>query len=361
VMELLDRHRSLRQTLDENGRLSRDEVLRLGGELLAGLRVIHDRGLVHCDVKSGNVMLGPGAAKLIDFGIARSPQAAVEGDTSIGSLKYMSPEQLHGEALSPASDLFSVGVVLYEALTGRMPYEGRTPEDVSASHTAGVVRAPSELIDGVPGRLDDAILQALRRDPASRFHSADAMARALGAARDEAMDLHEADETRVIAVPGMSPEQGPGAGGYVPPPVSPRVPPPARAADRRPPPVSPRRTGVPPMLGTLLVLAAAGLVVVFVILPLLDLGGGGGTPQASPSATAASSAPAVTVLTPDTVGMPTAEAIDVATEAGLDWTVRCDEDPTQPEGITHQEPPADTAVAPGSRFTMYSARISDCQ
>ena len=115
------------------------------------------------------------------------------------------------------------------------------------------------------------------------------------------------------------------------------------------------------MLGTLLVLAAAGLVVVFVILPLLDLGGGGGTPQASPSATAASSAPAVTVLTPDTVGMPTAEAIDVATEAGLDWTVRCDEDPTQPEGITHQEPPADTAVAPGSRFTMYSARISDCQ
>ena len=107
--------------------MSRDEVLRLGSELLAGLRVIHDRGLVHCDVKSGNVMLGPGAAKLIDFGIARSPHAAVEGDTSIGSLKYMSPEQLHGEALSPASDLFSLGVVLYEALTGRLPVRGTHP------------------------------------------------------------------------------------------------------------------------------------------------------------------------------------------------------------------------------------------
>ncbi len=90
-----------------------------------------------------------------------------------------------------------------------MPYEGRTPEEVSAAHAAGVVRPPSELIDGVPGRLDDAILQALRRDPASRFHSADAMARALGAAGDEAMDLHEADETRVIAVPGPSPDVRP--------------------------------------------------------------------------------------------------------------------------------------------------------
>ena len=240
VMELLDRHRSLRQALDENGPMSRDEVLRLGSELLAGLRVIHDRGLVHCDVKSGNVMLGPGTAKLIDFGIARSPHAAVDGDTSIGSLKYMSPEQLHGEGLSPASDLFGLGVVLYEALTGRMPYEGGTPEEVSAAHAAGVVRPPSELADGVPGRLDDAILQALRRDPASRFHSADAMARALGAARDEAMDLHDADETRVIAVPSRPAERGPGVGGYVPPPVSPRAPPPGRAPARRAPPRSSR-------------------------------------------------------------------------------------------------------------------------
>ena len=115
------------------------------------------------------------------------------------------------------------------------------------------------------------------------------------------------------------------------------------------------------MLGTLLVLAAAGLVVVFVILPLPDFGAGGGPPQASPSVAAAPSAPAGTVLIPDTVGRPTAEAIDVASEAGLDWTVRCDEDVAQPEGIIHQEPPPDAAVAPGSRFTMYSARIADCQ
>ncbi len=179
VMELLDRHRSLRRALDEQGPLPPEEVLRLATELLAGLRVIHDRGLVHCDVKSGNVMLGPGEAKLIDFGIAREPHEAHEGDTSIGSLQFMSPEQLHGEPLSPASDLFSLGVVLYEALTGRVPYQGRTPEEVSAAHAAGVVRRPSELAGGVPGHLDGAIMQALRRDPGSRFDSAGAMARAL--------------------------------------------------------------------------------------------------------------------------------------------------------------------------------------
>ena len=137
-------------------------------------------------------------------------------------------------------------------------------------------------------RLNDAILQALRRDPASRFHSADAMARALGAAGDEAVELHDADETRVIALPSDR--------SYVPPPVTSRAASPGRAPARRPPPRSPRRSAFAPLLGTLLVLVAAGLVVVFVILPLLDLGAGGGSSGQSASATAAPSAPAGTVL-----------------------------------------------------------------
>jgi hypothetical protein len=109
------------------------------------------------------------------------------------------------------------------------------------------------------------------------------------------------------------------------------------------------------------VLAAAALVVVLVILPLLHLGDGGGATEPSPSSTAGQSAPAGSVLVPSTVGLATADAIDLASEAGLDWTVRCAEDAAKPEGIIAQEPPADTTVAPGSRFTMFSARISDCQ
>jgi len=367
VMELLDRHRSLRQVIDEHGAMQRDEVLAIGRELLAGLRLVHDRGLVHCDVKSGNVMLGPGPAKLIDFGIARVPNEPLGGDTSIGSLQFMSPEQLHGEALTPASDLFSLGIVLYEALTGRMPYEGRTPEEISAAHAAGNVRPPSALVEGVPGRLDDAMLQALRPKPGSRFHSAEAMSRALEAADAEAPRTGDRDETRIVPIPTSPLQSEREPRGYVPPAAPAPTPLPTRAPARRAP--SPRpanRSGLLRLFGTLLILAMVGLVVVLVILPLLGLGSGGGgaTPSGSVGASAsgapqASAAPG-TVAVPETVGLPTADAIALARDAGLNWRVECAEDPSQPEGIIGQEPPANTSVAPGSRFTMFSARISDC-
>jgi len=363
VMELLDRHRSLRDEIDARGPVGRDEVLSIGRQLLAGLGVVHERGLVHCDVKSGNVMLGAGVAKLIDFGIARSPDQAPEGDTSIGSLQFMSPEQLHGEVLTPASDLFSLGVVLYEALTGRLPYPGSTPEEVSAAHQAGSVRPPSTLASGVPGRLDEAILQALRRDPSARFHSAEAMARALGAADEEVARARDDDETQVVRASAPVPAAPSASAGYVPPPVPARAQ--TRAPSQRSRPVHrpARRTrGVWGVLGTLVVLGAAVLVVVLVVVPILDLGGSsGGSGGASPSATAQASVAPGTVTVPETIGLATADAIERATEANLDWTVRCNDDPSQPEGIIHQEPEAGTTVAPGSTFTMFSARISDCR
>jgi serine/threonine-protein kinase len=299
-------------------------------------------------------MLGPGPAKLIDFGIARSPRDATDGDTSIGSLQYMSPEQLHGEPLTPASDLFSLGVVLYEALTGRVPYPGSTPEEVSAAQRAGAVKPPSALGAGTGGRLDDAILQALQRDPDARFRSAEAMTQALASAADE---LGRDDDTTRVVVPAQ------GRGAYVPPPAERPMPAPAW----RGPPPSPRQAPAPPrrrsspwgLVGAILIVAAAALVVIFVVVPLLQLGGEGG--QGVPSATSAASPEPGTVLVPQTVGMPTRDAIDAANAASLDWTVRCNEDPGQPEGIIDQEPPAGTAVAPGSPFTMFSARIADCR
>lgn len=356
VMELLDRHRTLRTAIDEQGPLPPSEVVRIGRELLAGLRVVHGRALVHCDVKTSNVMLGPGPAKLIDFGIARPPDDGNDDEISLGSLHAMSPEQLRGEALTPASDLFSLGVVLYEALTGRRPFDGRTPDEIGRQQDAGSVRPPSTLVAGVPGRLDAAILQALRRDPAARFHSAEAMDRALEAAsRDRAVAPD--DETRVV----------PAQRGYVPPSV------PARAPAATPSPARPaagptrrrlsprRRTGAFRWLGTAAVLGAAALVVLLVVVPLLELGrgGGSGSPSPTPVATAP---PSVEVgVVPDTVGLPTADAIELARAAGLKWTVRCNEDQTKPAGIIDQEPPAGTPASPGSAFTMYSARISDCR
>lgn len=348
VMELLDRYRTLRSIMDERGRLPAREVVEIGREILAGLRAVHERDLVHRDVKSSNVMLAAGsAAKLIDFGIATAPHAGTEGDTSIGSLPSMSPEQLHGEALTPASDLFSLGAVLYEALTGRSPYPGSTPEEVGAAHQRGVVQPPSRFAPGVPERLDAVILQALRRDPAARFHSAGAMAVALESASDDEAHDAASDETRVVAT------------GYVPPPVA--RPPPlehrprARRVSRRP------ARAFAPAIRTVLVLVAAAAVVLFVVVPLLQLGRGA-SPQPSPSASAVvTPAPGTVVTVPSLIGMPTGDAVEAARAAGLDWTVHCDQDPDQPEGIIDQEPPAGAQVARGSPFNLYSARISDCR
>jgi hypothetical protein len=149
--------------------------------------------------------------------------------------------------------------------------------------------------------------------------------------------------------------------GYVPPPVPDRPPQPAPAARLSPSRRSPRagRSGPWGAIGTLLILGAAALVIGLVVLPLLDRGANGG---AQPSGSAGVASPTVAAgVVPETVGLPTDEAIDLATAAGLDWTVRCNEDPDQPEGVIDQEPPAGTEVAPGSQFTMFSARIEDCR
>lgn len=359
VMELLDRHRTLRDLLDSGGPLSADEVLRIGRELLAGLRVVHERGLVHCDVKPANVMLGPGPAKLIDFGIATQPHDGIDGDTSIGSLRFMSPEQLHGQALTPASDLFSLGAVLYESLTGRPPYPGETPEEVSAAHAAGRVRPPSTIVDGVPGRLDEAILQALRQDPDERFSSAEAMAASLEASAGEIAGRRDDDTTRMVRVPPPPAGANRAPTGYVPP-VAPPQPQPA-PAPRRAPPAPRRRGNAWGLIGTLLVLAAAALVVVLVVFPLLELGreggGAGGTATAQPTAEPDPD----TVVVPDLVGMATADALEAARASGLDWTLFCNEDQDRPDGIIDQEPRAGRQVAPGSTFSLYSARFADCQ
>jgi serine/threonine-protein kinase len=362
VMELLERYRSLREVLGDRGRLLPNDVASIGRELLAGLEAVHRRGLVHCDVKAGNVMLGPGPAKLIDFGIARSPGDGGGDGSSIGSLHYMSPEQLRGERLTPASDLFALGVVLYEALTGRVPYPGEGPEEVAAAHREGAVVPPAELTADVPRRLSDAVMQALRADPAHRFGSAAAMERALASVTETVGD--ETETGLEAHVPPPAPDRR----SYVPP-VAPPAPPPRREVRAAQPPP---RAGRPPRrrrsiagsLGTLLVLGAALLVIAFVVVPLLQLGlaDGGGVPEATPTpvVTTGETPPPGFVLIPDTVGLSAEEAIATASEAGLNWTLSCNHDESLEPRVYDQEPPAGTPVAPGSRFTMFYPRTDPC-
>jgi hypothetical protein len=239
---------------------------------------------------------------------------------------------------------------------------------VSAAHQRGAVLPPSAHVAGVPSQLDAVLLQALRREPERRFRTAMAMERALGVAAT-AGDAGSDDDTRVIRAPAARPARDEAPRGYVPPPLPERPapagrPPAAQSRGRRMAPPGPRRRprNLAGLIGTLAILAAAALVIVLLVVPLLQRGDGStpGAGDASPSVAASTGVPVAEGVIPAVIGLPTQEAIEIARQAGLDWTVRCAEDPSKPEGIIDQEPPAGTEVAPGSAFTMFSARFSDC-
>ena len=349
VMELLEEYRSLRERLAAAGPLAVAETLDLGSQLLDGVAAVHAAGLVHCDVKAGNVLLGPGPLKLIDLGIARMRDEGGGAGISIGSLGYMSPEQLRDQPLGPPSDLFAVGVVLYEALTGELPYRGSDPEEMAAAHRAGPPRPPSQLRPEVPARFDDAILQALQPAPERRFGTAAAMRHALQSVTppgDRSSHGRDDPGSRRGSHGGADSTFRRSASGR---PVQARAPHGRRGG---------RGLG---WVAPLVILAAAAVVALIVIVPLLQLGARNADPGRSGSPTATPLPVGNRVAVPDTVGLSKNDAISAAKKAGLDWTIRCNQDPSQPEGMIRQEPAAGTPVARGSPFTMFSARIADCR
>ena len=151
--------------------------------VLRGLAAAHRAGLVHRDVKPENVLISDGGdVKLADFGLVRAVAQAGITSTSVilGTAAYLSPEQVSTGAASPASDVYSMGVMTYELLTGATPFSGDTPLAVAYMRMDHDVAAPSTVIDGVPPQFDELVRRATARDPADRY----ADAREMGAAVD---------------------------------------------------------------------------------------------------------------------------------------------------------------------------------
>jgi serine/threonine protein kinase len=169
-------------TLLKNGPLELSESLRCTSQVLDALSYAHARGVVHRDIKPANIMLTPaGMVKLMDFGIARM-QADVpltRTGTTVGSLFYMSPEQINGGQPDLRSDLYSLGVTLYEMVTGRRPFVGDSDYSIMAAHLQQKPVAPIEIVAAVPLDLNDIILMAISKEPEQRFQSADAFHAAL--------------------------------------------------------------------------------------------------------------------------------------------------------------------------------------
>lgn len=180
VMERLP-GRTLADEIAE-GPLEPARVVAVAGEVLAALDIAHRAGIVHRDVKPGNVLLTPaGTTKVADFGIAKGAEAVDLTLTGqmLGTPAYLAPERVAGEAATPQSDLFAVAVMLYEALTGRRPFDADTPAGLLHAICQGRAAPLDELRPGLDPRLVEVIRRGMDKDPGRRFPTATAMAAAL--------------------------------------------------------------------------------------------------------------------------------------------------------------------------------------
>lgn len=168
----------LRRLIRQTGRLTVGKAEAIGREIAAGLEEAHRQGIVHRDLKPSNIIIDrDGKARIMDFGIARSlaGKRRTGAGVMIGTPEYMSPEQVEGKDVDARSDIYSLGIVLYEMLTGRVPFEGDTPFTVGVKHKSEAPQDPGLLNPDIPEDLSRMILKCLEKERSERFQSAAAI------------------------------------------------------------------------------------------------------------------------------------------------------------------------------------------
>jgi eukaryotic-like serine/threonine-protein kinase len=221
VMELVP-GRTLRERIDDQTPIDPWQAAGLAAQVAEALDAAHRAGLVHRDVKPANVLLaGDGRVKVADFGIAKAAEGAdlTQPGLMVGTAKYVAPEQVEGKAVDPRTDIYSLGVVLYEMLCGRPPYEGDSEAAVALARLQRAPLRPRQVRPSVPKPLEDVVCRAMAREPSDRYDSAaDLRAALLAAGAAPGGDL-DADltATDLTAAPTVPPPPQPGA--PVPPPA----------------------------------------------------------------------------------------------------------------------------------------------
>ncbi|HYG58007.1 MAG TPA: Stk1 family PASTA domain-containing Ser/Thr kinase [Symbiobacteriaceae bacterium] len=327
VMELVE-GQTLKGLINSQGPLPIADSVRIAGDILSALAHAHANRIVHRDIKPHNILMTrDGRAKVADFGIARATTTDTVTHTGsiMGSAHYFSPEQANGQPTGEKSDIYSVGIVLYEMVTGGVPFQGDSPITVALKHIRDRVVPPSQLNSEVPVELNEIILKALEKDPEDRYPTANTMRAAL----EEFGELHAAGETHLASgdFPTMDLRAMRGRKGR-------------RLADDEEPddedwepePKKPGRTWLWISAVALVVLALVGGGA-WMLVNLLEV------PE---------------VKVPDVVGMPLQQAAAELKKAQLTWEPGGSQYSTEvpAEGVLKTEPKADTPVKVGRAIVL---------
>jgi beta-lactam-binding protein with PASTA domain len=332
AMEYLD-GRSLKELVVARGPLPISDTIAATRQVLGALRFAHRKGVVHRDIKPHNVMAdADGRLKVTDFGIARAGVSQMtEAGSIIGTAQYLSPEQARGSAVDQRSDLYSIGIVLYEMLTGQVPFTGDSPVEIAMKHLSDTPRPPSVLRPEIPPDLDMVVLRALAKNPEDRFQTAEEMDEELQRVAAGAGVTAETADAATAVLSGTALSSAPTA-------IVPPRRPPARArtsyqyAD--PPPR--RRPFWPWLLAILLIVLAlvAGFYAFGKIQDSLDSSSG--------------------VAVPYVVGIREANAVNQLNEKGLDAAVHRKPNDTVKEGdVYDQRPEAGVRLDKSSAVDIY--------
>ena len=323
VMEYVE-GRTLAEFLAGGGRILPDRAIDIAMDVCQALEAAHARGVIHRDIQPGNIMLNPrGEVKVTDFGIARVTTTAdtvAQTAAILGTASYLSPEQAQGQPVDARSDLYSLGCVVYEMVTGRPPFLGDSPVAVASKQVLEQPVPPSKLNSDVTPDLDAVILRALAKNPANRYQSAEEMRADLERAKRglpvDATPLLAAGATQVLDRP------------------------PAQATQVLPPSEPERRNNWVPIAVTLVLIALLGALLWFLASTLLD-----DDPQTT-----------VTVGVPNVVGDKRAQAISEIEDAGLEvgtiTPVAAADETQEPGTVVEQDPAAGDEVERGTAVDL---------
>ncbi len=326
VMEYVE-GRTLKELIRSRGPCPTHIAIAYTRQILGALRYAHRNGVIHRDIKPHNVIVDPeGVIKVTDFGIARAGASQMtEEGAIIGTAQYLSPEQARGAPVDQTSDLYSTGIVLYELLTGKVPFVGETPVEIAMKHLTEVPEPPSEHRPEIPEDLDLVVIRALAKEPADRYQSAAAMDADLETVAHGGHVPVETAEAATIVLSGTRTDGATAVThiarrGGPPPPYEPR----------------PRKRTLWPWLlgaGALLLALVGGFLLYDTVQQRLD--------DAQP------------VAVPYVVGIERALAVNQITDRGLEPRVRNVPNSDVPDGIVFQQTPTEgTEVAKGTVVTI---------